>query len=357
VSITVYVGCYTTPDRAGRGEGISAFRMDEHSGAWTPLGLAARTANPSFLISHPTRPVVYCVHGGMMSEVSAFAIEGEGRLAPLGSRPSGGVNPVHLNLHPSGRWLVVANYTGANIAMLPVSESGALDDPCDIVPLHGTPGPDPKEQSSPHPHDIPLDPSGEFVAVPDKGLDCVFVFRVDAQTGRFRPAAPPSVESAPGAGPRHIAFHPRERWAYVINELNSTVTTYAFDQGGDGMRYLQTIPSIPRDLGMRNTGAEVVVHPSGKWVYVSNRGQNSVGAFSVDERAGTLTPLDWSPTDGDTPRAIALSPDGRFLYAANQMSDTIITFRVDERAGTLTPTGQVIATGSPSTLLFTGERE
>jgi 6-phosphogluconolactonase (cycloisomerase 2 family) len=352
VSITVYVGCYTTPDRKGRGEGISAFRMDEDSGEWTPLGLAAKTSNPSFLASHPSQPVLYCVHGGLMSEISAFAIEGEGRLKPLGTWPSGGANPVHLDLHPSGRWLVVANYTGASVAILPVSESGALGEPCDLVPLTGQPGPDPAEQSSPHPHDIPFHPSGEFVAVPDKGLDRVFIFRVDAQTGRYHPAEPASVASAPGAGPRHVAFHPTEQWAYVINELNSTLTTYAFDKRGDGLRELQTIPSIPRDMGIRNTGSEVVIHPSGRWVYVSNRGQNSVGAFSVDAQTGTLAPLDWYPTGGDTPRAIALHPHGRFLYAANQASDTISTFRVDGQDGTLTSSGQVIATGSPSTLLF-----
>jgi 6-phosphogluconolactonase (cycloisomerase 2 family) len=289
----------------------------------------------------------------MMSEVSAFGIEGEGRLKPLGTWPSGGVNPVHLDFHPSGRWLVVANYAGATVAILPVTDSGMLGEPCDLVPLSGKPGPDPAEQSSPHPHDIPFHPSGDFVAVPDKGLDCVFIFRVDADAGRYQPAQPASIASAPGAGPRHIAFHPRQRWAYVINELNSTITTYAFEPGGDGIRELQTIPSIPRDMGMRNTGAEVVIHPSGQWVYVSNRGQNSVGAFSVDAEAGTLTPVGWYPTDGDTPRAIALDPSGRFLYAANQGSDTIVSFRVKSEDGTLSPTGQVIATGSPSTILFT----
>jgi 6-phosphogluconolactonase (cycloisomerase 2 family) len=297
--------------------------------------------------------VLYSVHGGTMNEVSAFALEAEGRLRPLGTWPSGGVNPVHLDLHPSGRWLVVANYIGATVAVLPVSESGELAEPHQVVPLSGAPGPDSVEQSGPHPHDIPFHPSGDFVAVPDKGLDCVFIFRLDAQTGRLQAAQPALVPSASGAGPRHIAFHPSRRWAYVINELNSTVTSYAFEAGGDGMHELQTIPSTPRDMGVRNTGAEVVIHPSGHWVYVSNRGQDSVGAFSVDDHAGTLTPVGWYPTGGDTPRAIALDPSGRFLYAANQASDTIVGFRVDEQAGTLAPTGQVIPTGSPSSLAFT----
>jgi 6-phosphogluconolactonase len=352
MTITVYVGCYTTPDRKGRGEGITAYRMDELSGEWTLLGLSARTANPSFLTLHPSMPVVYCVHGGNMSEVSGFVMEDESRLRPLGTWPSGGVNPVHLDVHPSGRWLVVANYTGATAAVLPVQPSGELGEASDIVPLVGTTGPHPTEQSSSHPHDIPFDPSGNFIAIPDKGLDRVFTFRVDLQSGRLRTTEPASVASAPGAGPRHIAFHPSEHWAYVINELNSTVTTYAFDESGDGMRELQTLSSAPGDLRVRNTGSEVVVHPTGRWVYVSNRGHNSVGAFQVDDRAGTLSRIGWYPTRGETPRAIAVDPSGRFLYAANQTSDTIVTFRVDERDGALEATGQVLPSGSPSTMLF-----
>jgi 6-phosphogluconolactonase len=352
MTITVYVGCYTTPDRRGRGEGITAYRMDERSGEWTSLGVSVRTANPSFLTLHPSLPVVYCVHGGNMSEVSAFAIEDGGRLRPLGTWPSGGVNPVHLDVHPSGRWLVVANYTGATAAVLPVQASGELGEASDIVPLVGTTGPHPTEQSSAHPHDIPFDPSGNFIAIPDKGLDRVFAFRVDLQSGKLQTTQPASVTSAPGAGPRHIAFHPSEHWAYVINELNSTVTAYAFDERGDGLRELQTLPSVPADLGIRNTGSEVVVHPTGRWVYVSNRGHNSVGAFQVDDRAGTLNPIGWYPTQGETPRAIALDPNGRFLYAANQASDTIVTFRVNERSGALEATGQVVSSNSPSTMLF-----
>ncbi|MBV8716728.1 MAG: lactonase family protein [Chloroflexi bacterium] len=376
MTLTVYVGCYTTADRKGRGEGITAYRMDEQSGEWTSLGLVARTANPSFLTRHPNLPVVYCVHGGNMSEVSAFAAEADGHpghnlsqkfgpqdspqrespsaelLRPLGRWPSGGANPVHLDFHASGRWLVVANYTGATAAVLPVQPSGELGEASDIVPMVGTPGPHPVEQSSSHPHHIPFDRSSNFIAIPDKGLDCVFVFRIDLQAGRLRAAQPASVASAPGAGPRHIAFHPSARWAYVINELNSTITSYAFEERGDGMRELQTVPSVPGDVEVRNTGSEVVVHPTGRWVYVSNRGHNSVGAFEVHDRTGMLAPIGWYPTQGDTPRAIALDPDGRFLYAANQSSDTIVTFRVDERNGTLAPTGQVISTGSPSTMVF-----
>jgi 6-phosphogluconolactonase (cycloisomerase 2 family) len=179
----------------------------------------------------------------------------------------------------------------------------------------------------------------------------VFVFRVDTESGGFVAADPPSVASAAGAGPRHAAFHPEQRWAYVVNELNSTITAYKFDASGDGFREFQTLSSLPEDVTRRSTGSEIVVHPSGRFVYVSNRGHNSVGVFGIQDD-GSLRSIGWCPSGGDTPRAIVLDPSGRFLYAANQMSDTVVAFRVDERSGELTPTGQVVSTGSPSTIAF-----
>jgi 6-phosphogluconolactonase (cycloisomerase 2 family) len=188
--------------------------------------------------------------------------------------------------------------------------------------------------------------------VPDKGLDRVFVFRFDGDAGRFKPASPPFVTAAPGAGPRHIAFHPKQRRAYVVNELHSTITVCGFEQGGNGMAPLQTISSVPEDVGGHNTGSEILVHPSGRFVYVSNRGHDSVGVFEIDAADGRLRPVAWCPTGGKTPRAMALDPTGRFLYAANQGSDTVVTFRVNKASGQLTPTGQAVETGSPSSLAF-----
>lgn len=351
--LVVFVGCYTTPDRGGRGEGITAYRVDGATGAWQPLGLVARTDNPSFLALHPNGRIVYAVHGGNLSDVSAYSIgdPADGGLTHLGSTPSGGTNPVHLDLDHSGRWLVVANYTGANIAILPVQADGTLGAINQLVPLVGACGPDPVQQASPHPHDIPFDRSGAFVMVPDKGLDRVFVFRIDTEHGRFVNADPPSLPSAAGAGPRHAAFHPVRNLAYVVNELNSTITAYSYASGGDGLQELQTISSLPVDPGVRSTGAEIVVHPDGRFVYVSNRGHDSVGAFRVTD-AGTLQPVDWFPTQGKTPRTIAIDPSGRFLYAANQASDSIVGFRINAADGTLEPTGHTVATGSPSALVF-----
>src|SRR5438552_2532741 len=202
----VYVGCYTTPDRSGRGEGISAYRMDTDSGAWQALGVVARVANPSYLAVPSNRNLLYCVHGGEMSEVSGFAIDGADRLIQLGTWSSGGLNPVHLDFDRDARWMVVANYTGATLASLPIEADGKLGPLRDVVKIDGPAGPDSVQQGSPHPHDIPFDPTRSFVAVPDKGLDRVFVFRFDSEHGRYVPASPPYVNAEPGAGPRHIAF-------------------------------------------------------------------------------------------------------------------------------------------------------
>jgi 6-phosphogluconolactonase len=350
--VLIYVGGYTTPDRDGHAEGISAFAMDGDSGAWRPLGVVARVPNPSFLALDPSCRRVYCVHGAGFSEVSAFAIKDlrTGALTPLGSQPSGGTNPVHLEVHRDGRWLVVANYLGATAALLPIQADGALGPPSDVVPLSGPPGPDPAEQSGPHPHHIPFDPSGNFIALPDKGLDRVFVFRVDTHAGRLQPANPPWTATRRGAGPRHIAFHPNRPFAYVINELDSTVAAYAYTEGV--LSLLQVLPSAPEDAPPKNTGAEILVHPSGQTVYVSNRGHDSVGVFAIQDGGRELSAVGWHSSGGRVPRAMALDPTGRFLYAANQSSDSIVTFAVDSSTGDLAPTGQTVEVGSPSTIVF-----
>ncbi|HEY8597256.1 MAG TPA: lactonase family protein [Thermomicrobiales bacterium] len=349
-----YVGCYTSPDRGGRGEGIGIFRVDPASGEWRGVGVASGVANPSFLALHPDGNTLYCVHGGNdHSRVSAFARDrATGALTLLNSQPSGGRNPVHLSFEPTGRLLVVANYTEGTVAALPVAADGTLRAPGRILKLTGTLGPDPVEQASPHPHHSPYDPAGGFVVVPDKGLDALFVYRPDVVSGTIAPHEPPSVATNGGAGPRHIAFAPNAPYAYVINELDSTVTTYAYDAAAGTLEALQTISSLPDDFTGKNSGAEIEVAPSGRFVYLSNRGHDSIGVFAVSAHDGTLTPRAWTPTGGATPRFFALDPAGIFLYAANQDSDTIVTFRVDAAAGRLTATGQVVSSGSPCCIVF-----
>jgi 6-phosphogluconolactonase len=347
-----YVGGYTTKDRNGRGEGINVYRVDAGSGTWSHLQLLGDIANPSWLLLDRPGRVLYAAHGEGV-EASAYAIDpASGRLRALGRQPTGGTNGVRLGIDASDRFLVCANYNTGTVATLPIEPDGSLGALRDLVPLEGTPGPHRTQQTTSHPHDVAFDPRGRFFLVPDKGLDAVFSFRVDPARGKLLPGRPPSVVTRRGAGPRHAAFHPTAPYAYVLNELDSTLTTYRFDPEGGGLVPLQVITTLPPAFTGDNTTSEIAVAPSGRFVYASNRGHDSIVIFRVDEAAGVLEPVGWEPTRGRTPRFFTLDPAGAFLYAANQDSDTIVAFRVDPQAGTLTPTGQVVSVGSPSSIVF-----
>ncbi len=350
----VYVGCYTTPDRAGGGEGINVYRMDDHSGVWEHSQLLPGIANPSFLALDPSQRFLYCVHGGnTFSAVSAFAVaQGSGSLTFLNTQPSGGHNPVHLAVHPSGRFLIVASYADATVAALPINADGTLAPIRSLLPQTGNPGPDRIEQASPHPHHSPFDPLGRFVVVPDKGVDAVFVYRFDDARGTLTPSDPPFVRARPGAGPRHVAFHPTAPYAYVINELDSTVTAYGYDAERGVPEPRQVIGMLPPAYTGRSTGAEIAVAPSGQFLYASNRGHDSIAIFAIRRETGMLTAVGWEPTQGTMPRFFALDPAGQFLYVANQGSGTIVTFRVDIVTGGLTPTGHIVRTDSPVCIVF-----
>jgi 6-phosphogluconolactonase len=352
-----YVGCYTTPDRKGRGEGIEIYRIDPDSGAWSRVQLLADVANPSFLAIDRGQRFLYCVHGGnTYRAASAFAIEPQtGRLTFLNTRDCGGANPVHLDIHPSGRFVVVASYTDGMVAALPINADGMLGPRSDLVAQTGEPGPHPTEQAGPHPHHSPFDPAGRFLAVPDKGLDRTFIYRFDAERGRILPGDPPSVAAQPGAGPRHAAFHPHLPYAYVINELDSTITAFGYDAERGVLNPRQTVSALPPDFIGASTTAEIAIAPSGHFLYGSNRGHDSIAIFAIDQSTGTLTAMGWEPSGGATPRFFALDPSGRFLYAANQDSDTIVAFRVDDTTGALSPTGHVVHTGSPVCIAFAAD--
>ncbi len=347
-----YVGGYTTKERNGRGEGINVYLIDETSGAWAHVQLLKDIANPSWLTLDRRGRVLYSAHGEG-AEATAYAIDPDsGRLRVLGRQATHGKNGVRLGIDGSDRFLVCANYSSGTVAVLPIDPAGALGTLADLVTLEGKPGPHPTEQAGAHPHDIAFDPRGRFFLVPDKGLDAVFVFRVDGATGKLVAAAPPSVATRPGAGPRHAGFHPTRPYAYVLNELDSTLTTYRFDPDRGGLEPLQVIPTLPPGGSGRNTTSEIAVAPSGRFVYGSNRGHDSIVIFRVDDATGVLSPVGWEPTQGKTPRFFALDPSGARLYVANQDSDAIVAFRVDETSGTLTPTGEVVKVGSPSAIVF-----
>jgi 6-phosphogluconolactonase len=354
VIVLAFVGCYTTPDRNGHGRGISIFEANSASGALTPIDVCEEVPNPSFLAVAGDQRTLYAVSGGdSFSQVSALAIEpAAGRLRLLNRQSSGGTNPVHLSIDASGRFLAVANYGAGSVGLLPIADDGHLAELIEVYPQRGATGPHPREQTMSHPHDCPFDVAGQSLAVPDKGLDRVFVYRLDADAGRLVPADVPSVAAAPGAAPRHIAFDPTNRHAYAINELDSTVTAFDWDAANSRLTPRATRSSLPPDVTIPNTGAEIAVAPSGRFVYASNRGHDSLAVFAVNAADGALTPVEWQPSRGRTPRTFALSPDGRYLYAANQDSDSIVTLAVDPASGRLEPTDQTIETGSPVCIVF-----
>jgi 6-phosphogluconolactonase (cycloisomerase 2 family) len=353
-SMYAYVGSFTTAQRKARGDGIHVYRSDATTGAWTHVQHIGDLVNPSYLALSHDQHILYSVHGDE-EYATAFALDpatGHARL--LNRAATGGKNGVREAVDPSGKFLIVANYSSGSVAVLPIAPDGSLKDQHQLVQLPGDPGPHKVEQTSSHPHDIVFDPSGRFVLVPDKGLDRVFVFRFDAATGQLTPTEQGSVKSRPVAGSRHLAFHPKLPVAWVLNELDSTIATYRFDTERGTLTALQVMSTLPTDFTGYSTTAEIAVSPDGRFVYGSNRGHDSVTIFAANPE-GLLSVVGWQPTQGSTPRFIGLDPAGHFLYAANEQGDTVVTFRVDGSSGKLTPTGQVVKNGSPVTLVFTGK--
>jgi 6-phosphogluconolactonase len=354
VGLFAYVGSYTTAQRKARGDGIHAYRVDPASGVWTHVQHVGELTNPSYLALSADQRFLYSVHGDE-DYATAFALDrATGQAKLLNRAATGGKNGVRQAVDPAGKFMIVANYSSGSVAVLPIAPDGSLKDQHQLVALPGEPGPHRVEQASSHPHDVVFDPSGRFVLVPDKGLDRVFVFRFDPATGRLSPAEPGSVATRPGAGPRHLAFHPKLPIVWVLNELDSTAATYRWDAEHGALTPVQVITTLPTDFTRYSTTAEIAVSPDGRFVYGSNRGHDSVAIYAADANDGWLKSIGWQPTQGRVPRFIGLDPAGRFLYAANEQGDTIVTFRVDANTGTLAATGQVIKNGSPVTIVFAG---
>jgi 6-phosphogluconolactonase (cycloisomerase 2 family) len=347
----MYVGSFTGEGR-GHGEGLSVFHRAGESDRWQRVQLLKDLADPSFVIVDRQRRCLYSAHGDG-TQATAYRIDrANGRLSVLNQQPTGGRNGVHLAIDATGRFLVVANYATGTVALLPIEQDGSLGPRSDLATLTGTLGPHRTQQETSHPHDCPFDRTGRLVVVPDKGLDKVFVFRVDTVRGKLVPADPPAVATRAGAGPRHADFHPTRPFVYVINELDSTIAVYKFDAEKGGLQPLQVHTTMPSSYTGNNTGAEIAVAPSGRFVYGSNRGHDSIAIFSIDQSSGLLTSVGWEPTQGKTPRFFGLDPTGTHLYAANQNSDTVVIFRVNQTTGKLTPTGETLDVKSPVTIAF-----
>ncbi len=350
-SLFAYVGSYTTAERNGRGDGINVYRVDRRTGRFTHIQHLGGLENPSFLALNAARTHLYSVHGDR-SEATSFTIDGRtGKIAPLNRQSTGGFNPVHLAFDRSGRHLAVANYTTDSVCVLPVLADGSLGPYSTLAMVKGEPGPHKVQQRGLHPHHIPLDPSGRFFYVPCKGGDCVIAYRLDIRRRVLVEKA--RVASRPCAGPRHIDFHPHRSLAYVLNELDSTITTYRQDPTNGALKPLHVVRSTPAEFTGYSTGAEICSDRAGRNVYVSNRGHDSIGVFAIDPAKGTLSPRQWVPTGGGTPRFFTFDPGQRFLYVANQDGHAIVAYRVG-RDGKLSPTSIKVQVGSPACIVFSG---
>ncbi len=343
-----YVGGYTTPDRDGRGNGINVYRIDPVSGAWTHIQHIGGLENPSLFTLNRAKTRLWSVHGGR-TMMSAFAIDpATGHLTLLNQQDCQGNNPVDSALDPTERFLVIANYGNGAVAVMPIAEDGRLLPVSQSVVLEGEPGPDPVHQTSSHPHAAIFDPTGRFVVIPDKGFDRTFFFRFEQ--GRLRPTAQGSIASATGAAPRHTVFHPLLPTLYVNNELDSTVTVFDWNADTGAVRESQVVTTIPGGHAGRNTTAEIAASACGRFLYVSNRGQDSIVQYDVDQKSGHLSFVGYTPTGGSRPRFFTLDVTGKQIFAANQDSDDITAFDIDAANGRLTPTGICIRIGSPSAI-------
>lgn len=370
----VYVGTYTdprpqagyevTPDKPVMGmtgptgsAGIYVFSVDPDSGAWTHLNTVPGGLNPSFLALDRRERFLFAVNesrelnGEETGAVSSFALDpASGMPRFLSQVPSGGGNPCHVALAPCQRYLLVADHEPGRVAVVPVDEDGMLSPPTDVRQDEAT---DPSGQRRPHAHFVTADPTGRFILTTDTGTDRVMVYQLDTAAGRLVPNDPPWGETHPGGSPRHLAFHPSGQYLYANGEADLTVSVFRYDAERGALHYLQPAPTIPDGVTGQNSTAQIVAHPNGRFVYVSNRGHDSIAIFAVDDSSGAVARIANEPVRGKTPRNFMLDPSGRFLYVANQNSDTVVGFGIDPATGLLTDPREVARVPAPTCIVFT----
>jgi len=354
--LLVYVGTYTTG--ASTSKGIYALRLDAKTGQLSAPELAVEVVSPSFLALHPSKPLLYAISETAKFQdkpgggVTAFKIEKNGTLTKLNEQGSGGSGPCFVSIDKTGSRAFVANYGSGSIASFPLESNGRLKPAASTIQHEGS-SVNPTRQKGPHAHSINPDPSNTFAVAADLGLDKVFVYRVDPKAGTLVPNDPPSVSAAPGSGPRHLAFHPNGRYAYVADEMTSSVTGYSWDATRGVLTEFQTISMLPAEgFSGTNSAAEIQVHPSGQFVYASNRGHDSIVIYAVDQQSGRLTLVGHQPTGGKTPRNFGIDPTGSYLLAANQASDSVVAFKIDKASGKLTATGATAHIAAPVCVRF-----
>lgn len=357
----VFIGTYTEPILfgtgkilQGKGEGIYVYRLDSSSGTLKPCGLAEGVRNPSYLAFDSSHRFLYVVNelkefeGAPTGAVSAFSVDSDsGRLKFLNQKPSHGTDPCHLTVDRTGRFVLVANFASGSVCVLPIREDGSLGDATDVIQHQGSSA-DPVRQSGPHTHAVTLDNTGRYAFVPDLGIDKLMIYKFDGERGKLEPNEEPWVEVTAGAGPRQLVMHPGGGYAYLINELNSTMTAFRYDQVKGGiLREIQTLSTLPEDFKGASTCAEVQISPSGKFLYGSNRGHDSIVIYAIDQENGRLTWMGYRSTQGKTPRHFGIDPAGEFLVVANQDTASVITFRLDPTSGDLSATGYRVDVPTP----------
>ena len=348
----VFIGTYTEPILfgtgkilQGKGEGIYVYKLDESSGSMKLCCIAQAGPNPSYLTFDPSHRFLYTVNelkdfeGAPTGAVSAFSIDPvNGTLSLLNRQSSHGTDPCHLIVDKTGRYILVANFMSGSVCVLPIRKDGSLGDPTDVIQHHGS-SVDPIRQTGPHAHAVTLDETGHYAFVPDLGLDKLMVYRFDPNRGKLEPNDEPWIDIPAGSGPRQFVMHPGGRYAYLINELNSTVMAFGYEREQGSLRKIQTIATLPEEFEGKSTCGELQISPSGKHLYGSNRGQDSIVIYAINQMDGTLSYIGYKSTQGKTPRHFIIDPDGQFLLVANQDNDSVISFRLDSISGELSATG------------------
>lgn len=348
----VFIGTYT----GGDSEGIYLSKMNLETGELSEPSLVAETDNPSFLAIHPDQDFLYAVNesddfgGNSSGAVSAFVLDPTtGALIFLNQQASQGAHPCHIIVDASGKHVLVANYTGGSVISLPLLADGSLSENATFIQHEGS-SVNAARQSSPHAHSINLDSTNSRAFVADLGLDKVLIYDFDAESGAL--TDPVAGELAPGSGPRHFAMHPSEEYAYVINELLSTVTAFKYDTAAGSLETFQSLSTLPADFEGDNSTSDLQVHPSGKFLYGANRGHDSIVVYAIDQATGELTYVENESTQGSTPRNFGIDPTGKFLLAENQNSNTIVVFSINQETGELDATGHQLNVPSPVCVKF-----
>jgi len=350
----VFVGTYTTKTES---KGIYAYGFDSDTGKLTPKGVAAETRDPSWVAVHPSGKFLYVANeAGKASTISAFAIDAKSeKLTLLNQLPALGEDPCYLSFDKTGKYVFAANYTSGNVVVFPIGDDGKLGAATANFHDGGKLGPNKERQGGPHAHWIETSPDNRFALVADLGLDEVLVYKFDASNGTLTPNEPAFAGLKAGSGPRHLAFHPKGKFVFAVSELSSTATSFEYNAKKGTLKEIGTASTLPPGFSGRNDVAEAAVHPKGKFLYVSNRGNDSIAILSIDPAKGTLAPVGGIPTGGKEPRHLAIDPSGKYLLAENQFSNNIVVFKIDPATGGLTLTGQVVEVPSPVNIVFLSE--